>query len=98
MFRLIRKLIGLAVIAAIIFLVLSFWQGGKPFRWLGKKSEQAGEVAKKKSEELGKEADRIKEKTEDIKDTTTKVSEGIRKTGEKIKDITGSKEKEEKSH
>jgi hypothetical protein len=98
MFRLIRQLIGLAVIAAIIFLVLSFWQGGKPFRWLGKKSEQAGEVVKKKSEELGKEADRIKGRTEDIKDTTTKVGEGLRKTREKIKDFTGTKEKEEKTH
>jgi len=91
MFKLIRRLIVIAIIAAIVFLTLSLWQGGKPFRWFGKKSEQAGEVLKKKSEEVGNEADKIKKKSEDMKDTTKKVTEGIKKTSEKIKDITGSK-------
>jgi len=91
MFKLIRRLIGIAILAAIVFLALSLWQGGKPFRWFGQKSEQAGEVLKNKSEEVGEEADKIKRKTEDMKETTKKVGEGIRKTGEKIKDITGTK-------
>ena len=91
MFRLIKQLIGLAVLAAIVFLALSFWQGGNPFRWFGKKSEQAGEVLKKKSEVVGAEADKIKKKTDNIKSTTKKVGDGIKKTGDKIKEITGSK-------
>lgn len=91
MFKLVRRLIGIVILAAIVFLALSLWQGGKPFRWFGQKSEQAGEVLKKKSEEVGEEAEKIKRKTEDMKETTKKVGEGIRKTGEKIKDITGTK-------
>ena len=87
----IRRLIGIIIIAALIFLALSMWQGGKPFRWFGKKSEQAGEVIKQKSEEVGEEADKLKKRTEDIKSTTKKVGEGIKKTEEKIRDITGSK-------
>jgi len=91
MFKLVRRLIGIAILAAIVFLALSLWQGGKPFRWFGQKSEQAGDVIKKKSEEVGEEADKLKKRTEDIKSTTKKVGEGIRKTEEKIRDITGSK-------
>jgi hypothetical protein len=93
MFRLIKQLIGLIILAAIVFLALSLWQGGSPFRWFGNKSEWAGEVIKKKSQEVGDEADKIKRKTGDFKDTTKKVGEGIKKTGEKIEEITGSKSK-----
>ena len=87
----IRRLIGIIIIAALIFLALSMWQGGKPFRWFGQKSEEAGEVIKQKSEEVGEEADKLKKRTEDMKETTKKVGEGIKKTEEKIRDITGSK-------
>jgi hypothetical protein len=90
MFQLIKRLIGIIIIAALVFLALSLWKGGKPFRWLGTKSEQAGEVIKKQSEEVGEEADKIKKKTEDIKGTTKKVREGMKKTEEKIRDIAGS--------
>jgi hypothetical protein len=91
MFKLIKNLIGLAIIAALILLVLSLWQGGKPFRWFGTQSREAGEVLKQKSEELGQEADKLKRKTDDMRDTTKKVSEGVKKTKETIHDIAGSK-------
>jgi len=91
MFKLIKRLIVIVLIAGIVLIAISFWKGGEPFRWFGKKSEKAGEVIKEKSEEIGKEADKIKKKTEKVKDTTKKVTENIRKTGEKIKDIGGSK-------
>jgi hypothetical protein len=91
MFKLIFRLVGILIISAIVFLILSFWQGGKPFRWFGEKSQKAGEIVKEKSEEFGKEADRIKNTTDEIKHTTKQVTEGIKKTGDKIKDITGSK-------
>jgi hypothetical protein len=92
MIKLIVRLIGLLIIGGIIFLALSFWKGGQPFRWFGEKTEQAGEVIKEKSKEVGNEADKIKEKTEYVKGTTKKIREGIKKTGDKIKDITGSKD------
>jgi methyl-accepting chemotaxis protein len=90
------RLIGLAILAAIIFLALSLWQGGKPFRWFGTQTEKAGEVINKKSGEIAKEADKIKSKTEDIRDTTNKVADGLKKTGDTIKDITGAKKAPDK--
>ncbi|MEW6586661.1 MAG: hypothetical protein AB1442_13775 [Nitrospirota bacterium] len=89
------RIISLLILAIIIFLALSFWKGGKPFRWFGQKSEKAGEVIKEKSEEIGKEADKIKKKTEDIKDTTKSVAGGLKKTGDKMKDLTGSKKEKQ---
>ncbi|MFZ6016305.1 MAG: hypothetical protein ACOYU0_01575 [Nitrospirota bacterium] len=95
MFKLIKRVICLLLIVGVLFITLSLWQGGKPFRWVGKKSEKAGEVIKEKSEAISKEADRIKEKTEQIKDATKKVTKGIEKTGEKIKGIRGEKDENE---
>jgi hypothetical protein len=91
MFKLIGKVIGIIIILAIIFIALALWQGGEPFRWIGNKSEQAGEVIREKSEAIGKEADRIKEKTDDMKEKTNEVSDGIMRTKNAIKDLTGSK-------
>jgi hypothetical protein len=88
-FKLIRRLIGWAIIAAIVFIALSLWQGGKPFRWFAKQSEQAGEVVGNKSNQLAEEADKIRKKTDNVTDTTRKVTDGIRKAGEKIRDLTG---------
>lgn len=96
MFKGIFRLIGLIILAVIIFLALSLWQGGKPFRWFGTQSEKAGEVINKKSGEIAKEADKIKSKTEDIRDTTNKVADGLKKTGDTIKDITGAKKEPDK--
>jgi hypothetical protein len=92
MFKLLRRMIGIAIIAGLIFLVLSLWQGGKPFRWLGKESEKAGEVIKKKSEEVGEKADDIKKKTDNAQGTTKKVVDGIRRAGDKMRDVTGLKD------
>jgi methyl-accepting chemotaxis protein len=91
MFRLIKNIMGLAVIAALVFLLLSLWQGGKPFRWFGAQSKEAGERIMQKSEELGQEADKLKKKTDNMKDTTKKVTEGFNKTKETIRDIAGQK-------
>jgi hypothetical protein len=95
MFRLIRRLIGFIILAAIVFMALALWQGGSPFRWFGKKSEQAAEVVKNKSEEAAEKADEIKKKTDEFKSTTKKVGDGVKKTEEKIKEISGSKSDKE---
>jgi hypothetical protein len=91
MFKLITRLIGVIIFAGIVFLALAMWEGGKPFRWVGIKSQKAGEAIMKKSEEVGAEADRIRKKSETIRSVAEGVAGGIRKTGEKIKDITGAK-------
>jgi len=93
MFSLIKRLIGILMIAAVLFLLLSLWKGGKPFRWFGKKSEQAGEAVREKSNQLAEEADKIKKKTDNVTDTTKKVTEDIREVRKKIEYITGSREK-----
>jgi uncharacterized protein YoxC len=82
----------MAIIAGIVFLALSLWQGGKPFRWLGRQFEQAGEVVGKKSDKLAEAADIIKKKTDNFKDTTKKMTDDIRKVKEKIDYIARSKE------
>ena len=93
MIKLIVRLIGLLIIGGIIFLALSLWQGGKPFRWLGEKTEQAAVIIKEKSTEMGKEADEIKKKTDNMTGTARKMADGIKKAGDKIKDVAGTQEK-----
>jgi len=91
MLKLLFKILGLLILAVIVFLSLSLWKGGDPFRWFAHKSEQAGEILKAKSEELGAEADKIKKRTDSVIDTTNKVKEGLRKTEDKVKEFTGTK-------
>jgi hypothetical protein len=89
MFKLLRRLITLALLAGIVFLALSLWKGGDPFRWFGKQSEKAGEVIRDRSEDIGKEADRIKKQSGDLKEATEKVKNGIQETGKIMKDVSG---------
>ena len=78
MFKLIRRLIFLFILAIIAFVVISILSGGERFRWFGKKVEQ-------QSEKVGEKADKLKEKS----DTVLK---GIEKTKEKVKEFTGNKD------
>ena len=89
MIKLIVRLIGLLIIGGIIFLALSLWHGGKPFRWLGEKTEQAAVIIKEKSTEMGNEADEIKKKTENMTGTARKMADGVKKVGDKIKNVAG---------
>lgn len=75
MFKFFFRLICLAVIAAIAFLIISLSSGGDKFRWFGKKVEE-------KTESLGEKADKIKKASD-------KTMEGVKKAKEKIKDLTG---------
>lgn len=92
MFRLLKNIISIILIAGILFLILSLWKGGEPFRWFGNKSQKAGEIIKEKSESAGKKADEIKKKTEILKQKTKKLKDDIQDTKDKIKQITNSKE------
>ena len=88
MFKLLRRLIALALVAGIVFLALSLWRGGDPFRWFGEQSEKAGEVIRDKSEDIGKKADRIKKQSGELKEATDKVKNGIEDTGKIMKDFS----------
>lgn len=81
-FKLIKRLIGLLLVAGIVFIALSLWRGGEPFRWFSEKTEK---VIEEKSEKIGKEADKLK-------DAAQRLTEGIRKAAEKIKDIYNRKD------
>jgi len=84
MFSLIKNIISLAIIIGLIFLFISLWKGGEPFRWFGKKSEQAGEIIKKKSEDISKTADELKKQTEDLKEKTKMLKKELAETKNKI--------------
>lgn len=77
MFKLLRQIICLVVIAVILFIFLFIMSGGEKFRWFGK-------TVNEQSEKLGEEADKMKEKTDS-------VTRGIEKTKEAINDIIGKK-------
>ena len=93
MFKMIRRIITLALIAGIVFLALSLWKGGDPFRWFGKQSEKAGEIIRDKSEHIGKEADKIKKQSGDLKEASDKVKNGIEDTGKIMREISGTRKK-----
>ncbi len=75
MIKLILRLICLALIVTVTFLIISLHSGGEKFRWLGKKIEE-------KTEDLGKRAD-------DIKDAADKAARGIEKAKNTVKKLTG---------
>lgn len=92
MFKLLKNIISILLIAGILFLILSLWKGGEPFRWFGSKSQKAGEIIKEQSESAGKKADEIKKKAEVLKERTKKLQDDIQDTKDKIKHITNNKE------
>lgn len=89
MFKLLRRLICLIIIAAIVFVTLSLMSGGEKFRWFGKK------VAKE-SEDLGQKADKLKKTTEGVTKGLEETKKTIEETKETIKGLTG--KKDDKAH
>jgi hypothetical protein len=47
MFKLIFRLISLAVISVILVVAIAVWKGGEPFRWLGEGTIAAGQIIKR---------------------------------------------------
>ena len=84
MFKFITKLILLCILVFFVFIALSVYSGGERFRWFGKKVEL-------ESQKVGEKADQIKQGSEE-------VIKGMEKTTEKVKEFTGSKSKDGKSH
>ncbi|MBF0565299.1 MAG: hypothetical protein HQK89_08655 [Nitrospirae bacterium] len=60
MFKLIRRIIFLAILLVIAFVVIAIYYGGDKFRWLGDKAEKAGHSLKDISKTAAKDADEMK--------------------------------------
>ena len=82
MFRLIFRTITIIVFTVILIVVLGVWQGGKPFRWLGKKTESVGTAIV----QFGDMIDDLKGKKEEVKKTYKEIKETI---SEGKKAVTG---------
>ncbi len=60
MFKIIKYLIYLSIIAGVI-IAFVMWNGGDKIRWFGKKSEEIGHTVKEKSEAVGNKSDKLEE-------------------------------------
>ena len=60
MFKIIKYLIYLSIIAGVI-IAFVMWNGGDKIRWFGKKSEEIGHTVKEKSEVVGDKSDKLEE-------------------------------------
>ncbi|MCC6544316.1 MAG: hypothetical protein IT392_07420 [Nitrospirae bacterium] len=60
MFKIIKYLIYLTIIAGVI-IAFVMWNGGDKIRWFGRKSEEIGHTVKKKSDVVGKKSDKLEE-------------------------------------
>lgn len=58
MFKLLRRLLCLAIILGIIFIAIAVFSGGERFRWIGS-------ILKIKTDKVAEKADSIKKATED---------------------------------
>ncbi|MBI4699067.1 MAG: hypothetical protein HY758_09260 [Nitrospirae bacterium] len=71
MFKLIFKTIGLLIIIVLLAVALALWKGGEPFRWIGEKTESAGQSVVKfgdKVDELREGGKKAEKKIMDLKD------------------------------
>lgn len=60
MFKIIKYLVYLSIIAGVI-IAFVMWNGGDKIRWFGKKSEEIGHTVKEKSDVVGKKSDQLEE-------------------------------------
>ncbi|MBF0464967.1 MAG: hypothetical protein HQK88_06820 [Nitrospirae bacterium] len=60
MFKLIKRIIYLAIFSVIGFYVISYVSGGEQFRWFGKETERTGKAIKELSEKAAEKADVVK--------------------------------------
>lgn len=67
MFKIIKYLVYLSIIAGVIIAFI-MWNGGDKIRWFGKKSEEIGHTVKEKSEVIGNKSDQIEEGLTDKKE------------------------------
>jgi|SRR5208283_3682647 len=92
MFKFIKRIICLLVIAGIVFFAIALRSGGEKFRWFG---EKTGVAIKESSEKLGERADEIKGKKDEAVRSIEKFTGGV-KEETKDRSAGASKEKERK--
>jgi nitrogen fixation/metabolism regulation signal transduction histidine kinase len=80
MFKIIFRTITIIVFIAILIVALAAWKGGKPFRWLGKKTEAVGVAIG----QFGDMIDNLKGKKEEVKKTYKEIKETLSEGKEAI--------------
>jgi hypothetical protein len=73
MFKIIFRTITIIVFSVILIVGLAVWKGGKPFRWLGKKTESVGNAIG----QFGDMIDDLKGKKDEVKKTYKEIKETI---------------------
>jgi len=73
MFKIIFRTITIIVFLVILIAALAVWQGGKPFRWLGKKTESVGTAIV----QFGDMIDDLKGKKNEVKKTYKEMKETL---------------------
>ncbi|QWR76896.1 hypothetical protein [Candidatus Magnetomonas plexicatena] len=86
MFKLIKRIIYLAIFSVVGFYVISYVSGGENFRWFGKETERTGKAIKEFSEKAA-------EKADDVRKSDGFLKGLVIRTYNKIKSIINSKKK-----
>jgi len=73
MFKLIFRTITVIVFLIVLIAALAFWKGGKPFRWLGEKTESAGSAIV----QFGDMIDDLKGKKDEVKKSYKEIKETL---------------------
>ena len=97
MFKIIFRTITIIVFLSILITVLAVWQGGKPFRWLGKKTESVGVAIVQFGDmidDLKGKKDEVKKTYKEIKETLSEGKEALTKEHKGKNDGTDTKDKQ----
>lgn len=96
MFKLIFRTITIIVFSVILIAVLAVWQGGRPFRWLGNKTESVGNAIVQFGDmidDLKGKKEEVKRTYKEIKDTLSEGKEALTKEYKGKGDGTNTKDK-----
>jgi len=79
MFKFLRRLLCVAILAICVFGYLVVTRGGEPFRWFGKRAEttldQVGKKIKDYATSAADNADRLQESSRDAREAVEKLRE-----------------------
>lgn len=79
MFKCLRRIICLLIIAGIAAAYFAFTSGGTKFRWFGKKTEETGRAIHQTMDKTAEKADEVKKTTEESVKKVDKLSKDIKK-------------------
>ncbi len=96
MFKIIFRTITIIVFLVILIAALAVWKGGKPFRWLGNKTESVGNAIGQFGDmidDLKGKKEEVKKTYKDIKETLSEGKEALTKEYKGKNDGTDTKSK-----